>query len=100
MDKKLNADYVQGYVDATKQMNNMIEIAIADHKFDFVATINKIITIMHKQQNEVRCMVNEHEKQTIEEFLFDNKDIESSFENFAKEIFGDKVQIVVVKGGK
>ena len=103
MNKNLNVDYVEGYVDATKQMTKAIDTAITNQKTDLIEKINEIVTVLHKQNLESYNMVSELTKVTIKEFLSNNEKKEQSFVDLLeelKEVLGDNVEIVVIKEGR
>lgn len=95
--KELCVEYVKGYTDASKDMSNMINMAIKHNNGNPLATINEIIFGMYKQLDDVECLVDELNKQIddignepVEDFT-----PESLMSNIFEGIANGKITVIV-----
>lgn len=58
-----NKTYIDGYYDATKEMNNVVDKAFKRHKNDLLAVLNDIIEGMHHQYCKCHGLLTESQQQ-------------------------------------
>lgn len=65
MEKEISVGYVQGYNDASETMHHMIEGAVSRNR-NPINIIDEVICGMYKQQEEVKEITNQLDKQIDE----------------------------------